>query len=122
MPLFGIVHSVPAGVRGGRPPNVARSGAQRLRLGYFANVTHAPAVVGVGRGTFQQALGKQVSLDPKVFNAGPEAMEALLAGEIDVCYVGPAPAANTFLKSNGKASKSLRAHAAAARPWLPGTA
>jgi NitT/TauT family transport system substrate-binding protein len=107
MPLFGIVTLFLLAFVVGRPPDVPRSGAQRLRLGYFANVTHAPAVLGVGRGTFQQALGRQISLDPKIFNAGPEAMEALLAGEIDVCYVGPGPAINTFLKSNGTKLKII---------------
>jgi len=89
----------------GRPPEAMPTGARRVRLGYFANVTHAPAVIGVAQGTLQKALGRadQITLDTKVFNAGPEAMEALLAGEIDVCYVGPAPAANTYLKSQGKA-------------------
>mgnify|MGYP001596504362 CR=1 FL=1 len=28
----------------------------------------------------------------KVFNAGPSAIEALYAGEIDVTYIGPNPA------------------------------
>ena len=107
VPLFGIVTLFLLAFVVGRPPNVARSGAQRVRLGYFANVTHAPAVIGVGQGRFQQALGSQVTLDAKVFNAGPEAMEALLAGEIDVSYVGPGPAANTFLKSNGRALKII---------------
>ena len=107
VPLFGIVTLFLLAFVIGRPPDVARSGARRVRLGYFANVTHAPAVIGVGHGAFQQALGNQVSLDAKVFNAGPEAMEALLAGEIDVSYVGPGPAANTFLKSNGRALKII---------------
>jgi len=40
-------------------------------------------------------------------NAGPEAMEALLAGEVDVAYVGPSPAVNTYLKSGGKALRIL---------------
>lgn len=107
VPLFGIVTLFLLAFVVGRPPDVPLSGAERVRLGYFANVTHAPAVLGVGRGTFQQALGSQIALDAKVFNAGPEAMEALLAGEIDVSYVGPGPAVNTFLKSNGRALKII---------------
>jgi NitT/TauT family transport system substrate-binding protein len=77
-----------------------------LRLAYFPNVTHAPALVGVARGDFQEALGR-TRLETKVVNAGPEAMEALLAGEIDMAYVGPSPAINTYLKSEGKALKVL---------------
>ena len=107
MPLIGIITLFLLAFVVGRPPDVAMSGAQRLRLGYFANVTHAPAILGVGQGRFQKALGRQVAIDAKVFNAGPEAMEALLAGEIDISYVGPGPAANTYLKSGGRALKII---------------
>ncbi len=104
-PIFGVVTLFLLAFVFGKPPEVAVSGAQQVRLGYFANVTHAPAVLGVASGDFQSALGRPglVTLEPKVFNAGPEAMEALLAGAIDICYVGPAPAANTYLKSHGEA-------------------
>lgn len=89
----------------GRTPEPARAGGQPtsvMRLAYFPNITHAPALAGMARGDFQRAVG-DVQIDPKVVNAGPEAMEALLAGEVDVSYVGPSPAINTYLKSNGKA-------------------
>jgi NitT/TauT family transport system substrate-binding protein len=49
----------------------------------------------------QEAPGFRVS--PFVVNAGPEAMEALLANRIDVACVGPSPALNTYIKSGGKA-------------------
>jgi NitT/TauT family transport system substrate-binding protein len=39
----------------------------------------------------------------KVFNAGPSAMEALLAGALDIAYVGPNPALNAYLRSSGTA-------------------
>jgi NitT/TauT family transport system substrate-binding protein len=48
----------------------ATSTAGELRLGYFANITHATAVYGVGSGAFQQALG-DTKLKTQVFNAGP---------------------------------------------------
>ena len=71
-----------------------------LRMGYFPNVTHAQALVGSADGTFASVLsGKGVLA--KTFNAGPAAMEALLAGELDLCYVGNAPAALAFLRSGG---------------------
>nr|WP_238449772.1 hypothetical protein [Micromonospora sp. 4G55] len=47
-----------------------------LRLGYFPNITHAPAVVGVEKGIFTQKLGTDVRLETKTFNAGPAAIEA----------------------------------------------
>jgi NitT/TauT family transport system substrate-binding protein len=93
----------------GSPPNQHddTGGRYPLRLAYFPNVTHAPAVVGVARGDFQAAVGAGVRIEPKVFNAGPEAMEALLAKEIDLAYVGPGPAINAYLKSNGRALRIL---------------
>ncbi len=76
--------------------------AEKLRLGFFANITHAQALVGIARGDFQKALG-DVKLEAKCFNAGPSAVEAIFAGEIDVTYIGPSPALNAFIKSRGKA-------------------
>jgi NitT/TauT family transport system substrate-binding protein len=71
-----------------------------LRLGYFANVTHAGAVYGVKSGRYQSALGA-TTLKTQTFNAGPAAIEALFAGAIDATYVGPGPAVNAFIKSKG---------------------
>lgn len=71
-----------------------------VRLGYFANVTHAPALVGLSEGLIQDALG-DVALQTEVFNAGPAAIEALSAGAIDATYIGPNPAINTFIQSGG---------------------
>ncbi|MFP3813861.1 ABC transporter substrate-binding protein, partial [Bacillus sp. SIMBA_005] len=59
-----------------------------VRLGYFANVTHAPALVGLSEGLFEDALG-DIDLKTEVFNAGPAAIEALSAGAIDATYIGP---------------------------------
>ena len=79
------------------------SGAAKvLRLGYFANVTHAGPVYGVGSGLFRQELG-ETTLKTQVFNAGPAAVEALFAGSLDAAYVGPNPAINAFVKSKGEA-------------------
>ncbi|MDR2997450.1 MAG: ABC transporter substrate-binding protein [Microbacterium sp.] len=77
-----------------------------LRLGYFANVTHAPALVGVSEGIFQDALG-DTKLKTEVFNAGPAAVEALSAGAIDAAYIGPNPAINTFIQSGGQSANII---------------
>jgi len=79
--------------------------AAALRLGYFANVTHAPALVGIGNGLFRARLAAAgtPTLTTQVFNAGPAAVEALNAGAIDAAFVGPSPAINGFLKSGGDA-------------------
>ncbi|GAC1357551.1 MAG: ABC transporter substrate-binding protein [Ktedonobacteraceae bacterium] len=78
-----------------------------VRLGYFPNITHAIALVGIARGTFQQALGPDKLDASKTFNAGPILIEALLAGDIDVGYVGPNPAINGYVKSHGEALRII---------------
>jgi NitT/TauT family transport system substrate-binding protein len=79
----------------------AGDGGKTLRLGFFPNITHAPALIALERGDFARAL-TPVTVAPKAFNAGPEAMEALFAGAIDAVYVGPAPAINAYLRSQGQ--------------------
>ena len=75
-----------------------------IRLGYFANVTHAPALVGVAEGLFQKELG-DVTVSTQVFNAGPAAIEALSAGAIDATYIGPSPSINTYIQSAGASAR-----------------
>ena len=77
-------------------------GAATLRLGYFPNITHAPALVGVDDGIFARQLGT-TRLETFTFNAGPAAIEALLSGSLDASYVGPNPAINAYVKSRGEA-------------------
>lgn len=72
-----------------------------VRVGYFPNITHAQALVGLADGTFQKELGKDVEIKTYVFNAGPTAVEAMLAGELDLAYMGPVPAMNGAWRSNG---------------------
>ena len=78
-----------------------------LRLGYFANVTHAQALVGLANGEFEKQLGPEVKFVPKLFGSGPAAIEALLADEVDMTYVGPSPAINGFIRSEGKALRVI---------------
>ncbi|MBP1232429.1 NitT/TauT family transport system substrate-binding protein [Arthrobacter sp. PvP102] len=85
--------------------------AAELKLGFFGNVTHAPALVGVKEGFIAGSLGG-TKLSTQVFNAGPAAIEALNAGAIDATYIGPNPAINSFVKSRGE-SVSIIAGAAA---------
>lgn len=79
------------------------SPADELRLGYFANVTHGPALVGLEQGFFEDALG-ETALTTELFNAGPATIEAISAGAIDAAYIGPGPAINTFIKSGGESA------------------
>lgn len=96
--------SAPAAAPGG-PAGSPRPTS--VRLAYFPNLTHAVALVGTARGTFQEALGPEVSLDLKTFNAGPALIEALFAGEIDIGYIGPNPAINGYVRSQGQALRII---------------
>jgi NitT/TauT family transport system substrate-binding protein len=77
------------------------SGPVTLHLGYYPNFTHAQAIVGLNRGTFKDDLGPNVTVDTKTFNAGPDEITALFAGQIDIGYIGPSPAVNGYIKSKG---------------------
>ena len=54
-----------------------------LRLGYFPNINHAQVVIGLGKGDFQKDLGNNVKVETFQCNAGPSAIESLLAKRID---------------------------------------
>jgi NitT/TauT family transport system substrate-binding protein len=74
-----------------------------LRIGYFANLNHAQAVIGLNDGDFENTFTKNgITVQPIVFNAGPSAIEALFASQIDVAYVGPNPAINGYVVSEGR--------------------
>jgi NitT/TauT family transport system substrate-binding protein len=73
-----------------------------VRLGYFANITHAPALVGIQKGFFKDKLGKN-TLEAHVYDAGPAAIEAMNADALDITYIGPNPSINAYQKSNGEA-------------------
>jgi NitT/TauT family transport system substrate-binding protein len=78
-----------------------------LRLGFLANITHEPALVGIAKGYFTKELGKNVTLKTSIFSTGTEETTALLAGQLDAAYVGPNPAINAWQKSNGTAIKII---------------
>jgi NitT/TauT family transport system substrate-binding protein len=84
-------------------PTAPESAAVTLRIGYFPNLTHAPAIIGMSRGFFAKELGSGVTLEATTFNAGPEAVEAIFSGALDLSYIGPNPAINAFAKSKGQA-------------------
>ncbi len=80
---------------------------ETVRVGHFPNITHVQGLVAqhlsrTGKGWFEERLGKDVQVEWYVYNAGPSAIEALLAGSIDLTYVGPSPALNAYAKSNGE--------------------
>jgi NitT/TauT family transport system substrate-binding protein len=87
--------------------NTQASEQNTLRIGYFPNINHAQAVIGLGNGDFQRALGDNVQVTTQIFNAGPSAIEALFANQIDVTYIGPNPAINGYVQSNGEALRVI---------------
>jgi NitT/TauT family transport system substrate-binding protein len=87
-------------------PVSARAETEPLRVGFFPNLTHAPALAArqlerEGKDQHEAALPACVKLEWRSFNAGPSAMEALLAGAIDVAYVGASPALNAHVRTKG---------------------
>ena len=70
-----------------------------LRIGFFPNITHVQALLGKGK-IFESAAG--CPIEWKKFNAGSTEIEALIAGELDMGYIGPGPAINGFIKTKGE--------------------
>ncbi|MFM7860953.1 MAG: ABC transporter substrate-binding protein, partial [Candidatus Nanopelagicaceae bacterium] len=82
--------------------------APTIRIGFFANVTHSPALVAQELGLFEKYLSKdKTKVEFVAFNAGPAAVEAMKAGAIDVTYIGPNPAINAFASTRGKLIKII---------------
>jgi sulfonate transport system substrate-binding protein len=78
-----------------------------IRVGAFPNITHSQAMIGKANGWFEKAMGPNVKIEWQSFNAGPSAIEALFAGAIDMTYVGPNPAINGYVRSNGEALRII---------------
>jgi NitT/TauT family transport system substrate-binding protein len=106
--------------------NGVSSRSRTLRIGYFPNLNHAQAVIGLQQdGDFQKTLNanssdinKGVRIESYVFNAGPSAIEALFGGQIDVAYVGPNPAINGYLASSGQGLKIISGAASAGASFV----
>jgi len=88
----------------------SQKGSQRsVRIGLFPNVTHAPGILCYERGAFEAQLrsesrpGRDRGIEVKLFDSGPQAIEAIFSGAIDIAYIGPGPALNGFLRSQGQA-------------------
>ncbi|MEZ0536343.1 aliphatic sulfonate ABC transporter substrate-binding protein [Caldicellulosiruptoraceae bacterium PP1] len=72
-----------------------------IRIAHFANLTHSQALIGREKEYFQKQFGKKIKIEWKVFNAGSSEIEAFLANEVDIGYIGPIPAINGYIKSHG---------------------
>ena len=107
VPFLLLVASLAGAACGSGGSSSKSSGPVDLKLGFFPNITHAPAIIGVEKGFLAAAMGKNVTLKTATFNAGPAAVEALFAGAIDATYIGPNPAVNAFVKSKGDAIRII---------------
>ncbi len=92
---------------------VALSGGQeqsnqdKIRVAFFPSIGHAAPIVGIENGIFESGIGQEIKIETKLFDSGPQVIESIFAGSIDVAYVGPGPVINGFLKSNGNDVKIL---------------
>src|SRR5215468_10892706 len=84
-------------------PLLGQASPTAIRVGAFPNITHPQPMVGKANGWFEKAMGPNVKIDWKSFNAGPSAIEALFAGVIDMTYVGPNPTIAGYTRSEGEA-------------------
>ena len=86
------------------PPAAIRT----IRLGFFPNLTHGPALVGLQDGLFKTALKPLgMTVTPTAFNAGPDAVSALFGGSLDITYIGPNPTINAYAESGGEAVRVI---------------
>ena len=75
-----------------------------VRLGYFPNLTHAPGLIATQKGLFKSELkALDLTVTPTAFNAGPDVVTALFADSLDCSYIGPNPAINAYVQSEGAA-------------------
>jgi NitT/TauT family transport system substrate-binding protein len=103
----GVLLLAMATVACGGSDGKSAAGSIELRLGYFPNLTHAPALIGVEKGFFKEELGSNATLKTATFNAGPEAVTALFSNALDITYIGPNPAINAYAQSNGAAVRII---------------
>lgn len=80
--------------------------APKVRIGFFANITHAPALVAQQLRLFEQNLNREgTQVEYVLFNAGPAVIEAMKGGAIDMSFIGPNPSIAGFTSTNGQLLK-----------------
>ena len=67
-----------------------------VRVGYQPTTHHIAEFIGMQKGWFAQETG--VNFTDKEFVGGASEMEAMMAGELDMAYVGAVPAINAIEK------------------------
>ena len=73
-----------------------------VKIGYFPNVTHAPGLLADAAGLFTSRLAAaKATPTTSSFNAGPDVIQALLSGSLDIAYIGPNPTVTAYVQSKG---------------------
>jgi NitT/TauT family transport system substrate-binding protein len=72
-----------------------------LKVGYFPNITHGPAILSKEEGILAREMGDE-PVEWVRFLSGPEAITALLAGSIDAAYTGPGPVITAASRAPGE--------------------
>ncbi len=85
------------------------SDQNKVRVAFFANISHAVPIIGIENGEFAKELGN-IPIETRIVDSGPQAIEALFANSADMAYVGPAP----FITGHVKSGSDLKILAGAA--------
>jgi len=72
---------------------------KEITIGYFPNLTHAPGIVGVAKGSFTEEFDG-IKINVKTFPKGALFMDAMATGQVDIGYVGPGPVLNRYLQGS----------------------
>lgn len=76
---------------------------KKVAIGYFPNVTHAPGLIADADGLLAKRLGDAgATVTTQSFNAGPDVIQAILSGSLDISYIGPNPTVTAYIQSNGE--------------------
>ena len=81
--------------------SAAAGDTKTVRIGYFANLTHAPALIAKQQKLFEANL-PGVKIEYTVFSVGTTEIEALKGGALDLAYLGPNPAISGYVTTQGQ--------------------
>ena len=97
----GVAALIAAAVMTPSSANAAAATAPTVRIGYFANLTHGPALIARQQKLFEKYLGAGTKVEYTYFTVGTAEIEALKGGAIDIGYVGPSPAISGYTTTKG---------------------
>ncbi|MBM7599358.1 NitT/TauT family transport system substrate-binding protein [Virgibacillus halotolerans] len=70
---------------------------EKIVIGYFPNLNHAPAMIAKEKHLYEKQLGDNIDVEYQTFSDGSNFMTALATGEIQGGLVGPGPAMNHYI-------------------------